>query len=162
MCPYFQKSEDKTFEAMKQVAKEALKRNKSEYEKMKAIAKTYIPKRECSVKQAVHLVTPELWLYKILPPVTFLNSNLPEKCYRFFKKKAEIDELPDDSTDIFQVIFLIAIWIPQTKMLRMVNIKILINFVLQFLSLYYIDDKTKNRNVLSQGLILLNYMSLLY
>ena len=32
----------------------------------------------------------------------FLNSNLPEKRYRMFKK-VEVDELPDDSTDIFQL-----------------------------------------------------------
>ena len=32
----------------------------------------------------------------------FWNSNMPEKRYKIFKKKDEIDELPDDSTDIFQ------------------------------------------------------------
>ena len=31
-----------------------------------------------------------------------MNSNLPEKRFRIFKKKAEIDELPGDSTVIFQ------------------------------------------------------------
>ena len=31
-----------------------------------------------------------------------MNSNLPGKSYRIFKKEAEIDKLLDDSTDIFQ------------------------------------------------------------
>ena len=44
---------------------------------------------------------PELWLCKMLPRVIFLNSNLPKK-HKIFKKKADIDELPADSTDLFQ------------------------------------------------------------
>ena len=87
---------------MKQTAKEALKENKSDYGKMKAIAKTYITKRECSAQEAVYLIMPEIWWRKVFPRVIFLNSNLPEKRFSIFKKKAEIDELPGDSTDIFQ------------------------------------------------------------
>ena len=69
---------------------------------MKAIAKGYITNRECSVEEAVYLIMRELWLRKIFPQVIFLNSNLPEKRFRIFKKKAEIYELPGDSSDIFQ------------------------------------------------------------
>ena len=87
---------------MKQTTKEALKENKSDYGKMKAIAKTYITKRECSAQEAVYLIMPKIWWRKVFPRVIFLNSNLPEKRFSIFKKKAEIDELPDDSTDIFQ------------------------------------------------------------
>ena len=39
----------------------------------------------------------------MFPRVIFLNSNLPERRYKIFKKKADIDELPDDSTDLFQL-----------------------------------------------------------
>ena len=46
---------------------------------------------------------PDLWLTKIFPPLTFLNINAPEKRDKIFKKKDEIDELPDDSTDILQL-----------------------------------------------------------
>ena len=67
MCAYFSKSEHETSEAMKQAAKEALKGNKSDYEKMKAIAKAYITKIERSVQEAVYLIMPELWLCKIFP-----------------------------------------------------------------------------------------------
>ena len=34
--------------------------------------------------------------------VLFLNSNIPEKRYRIFRNKEEIDELLEDSADIFQ------------------------------------------------------------
>ena len=41
---------------MKQAVKEALSKNKSHYEKMKALARAYAIKRECSVLEAVYLV----------------------------------------------------------------------------------------------------------
>ena len=69
---------------------------------MKAIARDYATKKKCSVQEAVYLVMPELWLRKTFPKVLFLNSNIPEKRYRIFRNKEEIDELPEDSTDIFQ------------------------------------------------------------
>ena len=73
---------------------------------MKAIARAYATKRECSVQEAVYLVMPELWLRKIFPIVIFLNSNMPKKRCKIFRKKDETDELSDDSTDIFQRIML--------------------------------------------------------
>ena len=101
MCAHFSKAEYETSEAAKQAAKEALSGNKSHYEKMKAIARTYATKRECSVQEAVYLVMPELWLRKIFPKVIFLNRNLPDK-QQIFKKRNKLDLLPDDSTDLFQ------------------------------------------------------------
>ena len=41
MCAYFSKSEDEASEAMKQVAKEAVKENVDVFEKVKAISKAY-------------------------------------------------------------------------------------------------------------------------
>ena len=46
-------SEDEASEAMKQVAKEAVKENLNVFEKMKAISKAYTTKRECSVQEAL-------------------------------------------------------------------------------------------------------------
>ena len=102
MCVYFSKAEDETSEAMKQAAKEALSASKTEFETMKATAKAYPTKRECFVQKAVYYILPELWLRKIFPKVIILNSNMPEKRYRIYKKKCQIDELPEDSTEIFQ------------------------------------------------------------
>ena len=45
---------------------------------------------------------PELWLRKVFRRVIFLNSNMPEKRCRMFRDKEELDELPENSTDIFQ------------------------------------------------------------
>ena len=79
-----------------------LMRKNSDFERMKAIARTYPTKRECSVQEAVYLVMPELWLRKTFPEVLFLNSIIPVKRYKIFQNKEEIDELPEDSNDIFQ------------------------------------------------------------
>ena len=102
MCAYFSKSEDETSEAMKQAAKEAVNLNKTQYEQMKSIAKAYASKRECSSQEAVYLLMPELWLRKTFPGVLFANSNLPENRYRIVLSKEEIDELPEDSCDVFK------------------------------------------------------------
>ena len=87
---------------MKQVAKEASVSGKSNFEKMRAVARAYSTKREWSVQEAVYLVVPELWLRKTLPKVIFLNNNIPEKRYRIFRRKEDLDELPDNSTDVLQ------------------------------------------------------------
>ncbi|XP_057310099.1 uncharacterized protein LOC130648095 [Hydractinia symbiolongicarpus] len=102
MCAYFLKCEDETSQAMKQAAKEAFNSNKSYTEQMKLIAKVFTTKRECSVQEAVYLIMPELWLRKTFPKVVFANTNLPEKRYRMCRSKHEIDELPEDSTDMFK------------------------------------------------------------
>ena len=102
MCAYFSKSEDEVSEAMKQAAKEAFNSNKTNIEQMRSIARAYATKRECSVQEAVYLLMPELWLRKTFPGVVFANSNLPENRFRIFRSKEEIDELPEDSLDIFK------------------------------------------------------------
>ena len=60
MCTYFSKIEDEISEAMKQAARETLAGNKSDYDKMKAIARVYATKREYLVQEAVYLVMPEI------------------------------------------------------------------------------------------------------
>ena len=96
------KAEDGTSESMKEAVKDALNRGVSDYKNMKAIAKAYPAMRECSLQEVAYLIMPKLWLQKTFPKVMFLNSNLPECRYRIFRKKEEFDELPDDSTDVFQ------------------------------------------------------------
>ena len=102
MCAYFSKVEDETSEAMKQAAKKASVSGKSNFERMRAVARAYSTKRECSVQESVYLVLPELWLRKTFPKVIFLNSNIHKKRYRIFRRKEDLDKLPDDSTDVFQ------------------------------------------------------------
>ena len=102
MCAYFSKAEGETSEAMKQAAKEASVSRKSNFEKMRAVDRGYSTKHECSVQEELCLVMPELWLRKIFSKVIFLNSNIPEKRHRIFRRKENLDDLPDDSTDVFQ------------------------------------------------------------
>ena len=102
MCTYFSKSEDEASEAMKQVAKEAVKENINVFEKMEAISKAYTTKRECCVQEEVYHIMPELWLRKTFPGVVFANSNLPEHRYRICRSEGELQEMPEDSTDIFK------------------------------------------------------------
>ena len=75
----------------------------SDYEKMNATAKAYTTKRECSVQETDYLIIPELWLRKTFSKVMFQNSSITECRYRIFRKKEELDELPDDRNDIFQM-----------------------------------------------------------
>ena len=102
MCAYFSKSEDETSEAMKQAAKEAFQSNKTNIEQMRSVARAYATKRECSVQEAVYILMPELWLRKTFPGVIFANSNLPENRFRICRSKEELDELPEDSIDVFK------------------------------------------------------------
>ena len=102
MCAYFSKSEDKCSMAMKEALKEAQDSDKSEFEKMNSIAKVYNSNRECSVQEAVYLIMPELWLRKCYPAIQFVNTNLPDQRYKMFKSPEEIEELPDDSDDLFK------------------------------------------------------------
>lgn len=45
---------------------------------------------------------PELWLRKIFPKTVFVSTDLPEKRLRVAKTQQELDELDDDSTDIYK------------------------------------------------------------
>ena len=79
----------------------------------------------------MYLVMPELWLRKIFPKVIFLNSNLPDKRYKIFKKRNEIDLLPDDSTDLFQRSMLDRYFDRQSKSFQNGAYKIIDQLVLQ-------------------------------
>ena len=46
---------------------------------------------------------PELWLRKIFPKTVFVSTDFPEKrVKRVAKTQEELNELDDDSTDIFK------------------------------------------------------------
>ena len=171
MCAYFSKAEDGTSKAMKEAAKDVFNSGVSDYENMKAIAKTYTTKRECSVQEAVYLIMPELWLRKTFPKVMFLNSNLPECRYRIFCKKEELDELPDDSTDIFKKNMLDRYTYRPDSHFQNGKYAILENFCFaEFLSYYYVEskiDETSNYNdsqpvVLNNELVEGNHESCIY
>ena len=85
---------------------------------------------------------PELWLRKIFPRFIFLNSNLPEKRLKIFKKRVEIDELPGDSTDIFQPNMLDRYLDRPNENFKNGEYKVIDQLCFaEFLSLYYVDAK---------------------
>ena len=86
---------------MKLAAAEASRMNLNNQDQMKAIARAYITKRECSIQEAVYHIMPELWLRKTFPRVTFANSNLPENRFKVCLSE-EVKELPEDCTDVYK------------------------------------------------------------
>ena len=73
----------------------------------------------------------------------FWNSNMPEKRYKIFKKKDEIDELPDDSTDIFQCDMLDGYIDRPKKHFKNGRYRQIDQLCFaEFLSLYYVSPKT--------------------
>ena len=69
---------------------------------IEAIASGKCYKTECPVNKAVYPIMPELRFKKTFPRVIFLNSNMPENWFWMFWEKEEINELPNESADIFQ------------------------------------------------------------
>ena len=55
--------------------------------------------RECSFQEAVYHIMPELWLRKTFSALVLANSNISENC--FCLNEREIEDLPENSTDIF-------------------------------------------------------------
>ena len=62
MYSYFSKYKDECSETMKQAAKETFDSNLNMHQQMKATARAYATKRECSVKEVVYHCLPELHL----------------------------------------------------------------------------------------------------
>ena len=148
MCAYFSKSEDETSEAMKQAAREAFKSNKTNIEQMISVARAYATKRECSVQETVYILMPELWLRKTFPGVIFANSNLPENRFRICRSKEEIDELPEDSVDIFKRNMIDLYIDRQTSTFSNGRYSILDSFCYaEFVAHYYLLPKNSNDSV---------------
>ena len=59
-------------------------------------------KQNLSAQECVYRCLPELWLRKIFPKTVFISTDFSENRVRFTKTQQELDELDDDSTDIFK------------------------------------------------------------
>ena len=101
MCAYFSKCEEKCSVPMKEAFQQAKDLGYTKFKTMTNIAKAYNSNREVSVQEAVYLVMPELWLRKCFPTVAFINTNTPDQRYRIFKSQDEIEELAEDSNEVF-------------------------------------------------------------
>lgn len=102
VCSYFAKDETECSQAIMNAAKEAKKENLSIREGLKKIGAAFLSTREVSSQECVYRCMPELWLRKIFPATVFVNTNLPEKRIRVTKSHQELENLDDESTDIFK------------------------------------------------------------
>ena len=64
MCAYLSKSENECLLAMKEAVLDAFEKELYNYEQMKLVAKAYINKRECNIKECVYHILPGQWLRK--------------------------------------------------------------------------------------------------
>ena len=69
---------------------------------LRKIGAAFLSTREVSAQDCVYRCMPELWLRKIFPKTVFVSADLPENSVRFAKTQQKLDELDDDSTDIFK------------------------------------------------------------
>ena len=102
VCSYFTKDETECSQAIINAAKEAKQCNLSIRDGLKKIGAAFLSTREVSAQECVDRCTPELWLRKIFPKTIFVSTDFPENRVRVAKTQPELDELNDDSTDIFK------------------------------------------------------------
>lgn len=102
VCSYFTKDETECSQAIVNAAKEAKKENMNVRDGLKKIGAAFLSTREVSSQECVYRCMPELWLRNIFPGTIFVNTNLPEKRIRVAKSQQELDDLDDESTDIFK------------------------------------------------------------
>ena len=102
VCSYFTKDETECSQAIMNAAKEAKAANLSVRDGLKKIGAAFLSTREVSAQECVYRSMPELWLRKIFPKTVFVNTNVPSKRIHVAKSEEELNELDDDSTDIFK------------------------------------------------------------
>ena len=102
VCSYFTKDETECSQAIINAAKEAKEANLNVRDGLRKIGAAFLSTRDVSAQECVYRCMPELWLRKIFPKTLFVSTDFAENRVRFAKKQQELDELDDDSTDIFK------------------------------------------------------------
>ena len=102
VCSYFTKDETQCSQAIMNAAKEGKAGNMEIREGLRKIGAAFLSSREVSSQECVYRCMPELWLRKIFPRTVFVNTDLPDKRVRVAKTQQELEELDDESTDIFK------------------------------------------------------------
>jgi hypothetical protein len=102
VCSYFTKDETECSQANINAAKEANEANVNVRDGLRKIGAAFLSTREVSAQECVYRCMPELWLRKIFTKTLFVSTDFAENRVRFAKKQQELDELDDESTDIFK------------------------------------------------------------
>ena len=136
VCSYFTKDETECSQAIVNAAREAKESNLNVKDGLKKIGAAFLSSREVSSQESVYRCMPELWLRKIFPKTVFVSTDMPDKRLRVAKNQQELDELDDDSTDIYKSNII------ERYSLRPNNILSVNNMCLaEFASYYYKDYK---------------------
>ena len=138
VCSYFTKDETESPQAIMNAAKEARTNNLSVAEGLRKIGATFLSTREVSSQECVYPCMPELWLRKIFPGNVFVSTNLPEKRVHVTKSKQELEDLDDDSTDIFKSNII------ERCSIRSDSISVVDKLCLADFAAYYYKDYRKN------------------
>ena len=99
---YFTKDETECSQAIVSAAKEAKASNLTIRESLRKIGAAFLSTREVSAQECVYRCMPELWLRKVFPKTVFVSTALPEKRVRVAKSQQELNELDDDSTNVYK------------------------------------------------------------
>ena len=102
VCSYFTKDETECSQAITNAAKEAKAANMNIRDGLEKIGAVFLSTREVSSQECVYRSMPELWLRKIFPKTVFIATDFAEKRVRVTRTQEELNELDDDSTDIFK------------------------------------------------------------
>ena len=102
ICSYFTKDETECSQTTMNAAKEAEAANMNVKDGLKKIGAAFLSTREVSSQESVYRCMPELWLRKIVPGTVFVSTDLPDKRIRVTKTKQELEDLDEDSTDIYK------------------------------------------------------------
>ena len=137
VCSYFTKDETECSQAIMAAAKEAKEANLNIKDGLRKIGAAFLSTREVSSQECVYRCMPELWLRKIFPKTVFVSTDFPDKRLRVAKNQQELDELEDDSTDIYKSNII------ERYAIRPKNIPSVNNMCLaEFAAYYYKDYKT--------------------
>ena len=138
VCSYFTKDETECSQAIMNAAKEARTNNLSVAEGLRKIGAAFLSTREVSSQECVYRCMPELWLRKIFPGTVFVSTDLPEKRVHVTKSKQELEDLDDDSTDIFKSNII------ERYSVRSDSISVVDKLCLAEFAAYYYKDYRKN------------------
>ena len=151
VCSYFTKDETECSQAIANAAKEAKSSNMNTRDGLKKIGAAFLSSREVSSQECVYRCMPELWLRKIFPKTVFVSTGMPDKRVRVTKTQIELDDLDDDSTDIYKSNII------ERYSLRPISIPAVNKLCLaQFAAFYYKDYKTEYDETKDSQPIILN------
>ena len=106
---------------------------------LRKIGAAFLSSREVSSQECVYCCMPELWLRKIFPATVFVSTDIPDKRLRVTKSQKHLEELDDESTDIFKSNII------ERYTIRPLNIPVVNDLCLaEFVAYYYKEYQKEN------------------